>query len=257
MSCTTGVGAKINPDLNSHSPSLYGWNIGAAELLDPVTVQCRLATYLNEIVAHGYQRQARIIYPPDWGPFVLKHWIPVIRQHNFRVLIILSQSLEDRDLTKQRVWIQTGIPPVVDILDGIQPANEPDGKSSPEEYAIWHHQIVELLKQNLPMYLIPVVGPDLHGGSYKWIARTDLIYGQDYNIVSIHAQKETTAKGLMALREAAFEASPNARVWLTESDWGQTPWFNEHGLPVERTYVYVWNGNEAETRRPGGNQLPC
>src|SRR5574337_1163979 len=47
---------------------------------------------------------------------------------------------------------------------------------------------------------------------------------------------------------------PLPRVWITEGDWGQRVWFTGHGLPVERSYVYVYNGQEPESRRTGDTQ---
>lgn len=253
-------GPQIDTSIGTNPPSVYGWNIGAADLLDPATAPCRLGVYLDELAAQGYAKQIRIIYTPYWGPQILRDWIPVIRAKGYRVLVILSQdgrgvkygSGNDSGVGDQAEWIAGGLPPILDILDGVQPSNEPDEFSgkSPREFADWFRKIATMIRETVPG--VPIVGPDLRKSETGWIAQTGLVYGQDYDIVNLHVTHMDTVGELETIKQAALTSHPQPRVWVTEGDWGQSPWYSAHGLPIERAYVYVWNGHEPESRRPGG-----
>lgn len=254
-------GPKIDTGIGTAPTSEFGWNIGAADLLDPATASQRLGVYLAELDSLGYAKRIRIIYTPDWGPFILRHWVPVIREKGFRVLVILSQDGRakpgDSDLANQWALIQGYLSPIQDILDAVQIANEPDGFSgkTPSEYATWHRQVVAMVRQIVPG--VPIVGPDLRGvGSWnEWVLKTGLLFGPDYDIVSLHVTHVTRVEDLKAyvadVERLTRRVGP--RTWITEGDWGQYKWFWDDGhLPIDRAYVYVWNGSEPESRRPGG-----
>lgn len=260
------IGPQINTGIGANPPSAYGWNIGAADLLDPATAPCRIGVYLDELTAQGYAKQIRIIYTPDWGPQILRDWMPVFRAKRFRMLVIVSQDGrgghhggdygDDSEVGDQAEWIAKALPPILDLLDGVQPSNEPDEFSgkSPGEFAAWFRKIATMIRETVPG--VPIVGPDLRKSETGWVARTGLVYGQDYDIVNLHVTHMDTVSELEKIKASALAAHPQPRVWITEGDWGQAPWYGAHGLPIERTYIYVWNGREPESRRPGG-AIPC
>jgi len=252
------LGPKIDRGIGTASPRHFGWNIGAADLLDPSTAATRLAVYLDELTAAGYAKQIRIIYTPAVGPFILQHWVPVIRAKGYRLNVILAQSRADVDLAQQSAWARTGLPAIRDILEVVQLANEVDrpqhNDHTPARYAVWHRALVAVVRETVPG--VQIVGPDLRNetSSFDWIVRTGLVYGVDYDIVSLHV----TGAGYMSRMETYKRGAErvagraNPRVWITEGDWGQTDALSRIGLLPGRTYVYVWNGNEPESRRPGG-----
>lgn len=255
--CATGP--QIDTSLDGHLPAAYGWNIGAADLLDPATGPCRLGTYLDELTAQGYARQIRLIYTSEWGPQIRDTWLPVIRAKGYRVLAILSQHPGDKDLARLDPWIRSGLPAIVDVLDGVQLANEPDGYSgmTPTQYTDWHRQVASIVRQVAPG--VPILSPDFRGvGAWNdWVMRTQLDYGRDYDVVSLHVTHVTGVNDLQTyvndVKRWTQQTTP--RVWITEGDWGQRVWFDGHGLPVERSYVYVYNGHEPESRRTGGDPI--
>jgi hypothetical protein len=263
------AGPRIPTDIGTQPTSAYGWNIGAGDLLDPVTASCRLGVYLDELTAAGYAKQIRIVYTPSVGPFIFQHWIPVIRAKGFRVLIILYQSRGDANMDAQRDWILTGLPPIADLLDGVQISNEVDRPAfndfSPSEYLVFHRYVSMVVRSVVPG--VPIIGPDIQStdGSVRFIADSKLIYGQDYDIVSMHVQRQSDEQAVMAFTQHAARLTGTAhpRIWATEGDYGQAPWLTAHGYPVERVYVYVWNCNagahgeqcEWEMRRPGGGAV--
>jgi hypothetical protein len=225
-----------------------------------------LGTYLDEIAARGYAKQIRIIYTPYWGPRILRDWIPTIREKGFKVLVILSQDGrggkygDDSVLTEQADWIARGLPPIADLLISVQPANEPDGFSgkTPQAFAEWYRQMVPLIRAAVPG--IPILSPDLRGvGAWNaWTKKTGLKYGVDFDVVSLHVTHVDRVGDLKAYRAdvRTFTGANSPRIITTEGDWGQTAWFNTNGLPIEHTFVYVWNGHEPESRRPEG-VIPC
>jgi hypothetical protein len=250
-------GPKIDTGIGTTPTSAFGWNIGAGDLLNPDTAPQRLGTYLDELAGYGYAKQIRIIYTPDWGPFILQHWIPVIRSKGFRVLVILSQDGRakpgDSDLTRQASWIREGLPAISGILDAVQLANEPDGFSgkTPAEYTAWHRQMVQMVRQVVPG--VPIIGPDLRliGKSLEWVKATGLVSGPDYDVLSLHVTGNRAESDLQQIIDG-ITAIGATKVWVTEGDWGETAYLRGKGMPIERTYVYIWNGHEPESRRPGG-----
>lgn len=266
-------GPRIDTSIGSQPPSAFGWNIGAGDLLDPTRASCRLGVYLDELTAHGYAPRIRIVFTPQTGPFQLQHWLPVIRAKGYRILAILSQGGRpqdgyDHDLATQQTWIRNGLPQVTDVLDAVQIANEPDGFSgrTPDDYAAWHRAMVSVVRETVPG--VPIVSPDLRGvGAWnRWVLKTGLTYGPDYDIVSLHVthqnREDELRRFIKDVRTLTGHRQP--RVWITEGDWGQARVFSVNGLPIERTYVYVWNCNmggygpvcEPETRRPQGGSVP-
>ena len=136
--------ASLPPSRPSPLPEpldAYAMNITALDLTDPITAACRLNVYLTEIEQAGHQKHIRIVYPPDWGPYILQHWFPVIRSHGFRVTIILAQ--ERTPVTNVAAWLTVGIPPIRDLIDGAELMNEPSSTSQmgPHEYALWHRAL--------------------------------------------------------------------------------------------------------------------
>lgn len=238
----------------SAPPVTYGWNIGAADILAPGGL-CRLGVYLDDIAAMGYDRSIRIIYTPVWGPQILRKWIPIIRAKGFRVLVILSQDGrggkygDDSLLSLQVPWIATGLPPIADILDGVQIANEPDGFSgkSAAMYRLWHEQMVALVRATVPA--APIIGPDLRTSEIGWIDALHMRPGVDYDILNFHVT-HLSGSGLKPFLRAA-QGWGETRAWITEGDWSQAAYFMKRGLTIERSYLYVYNGHEPESRRKG------
>ena len=232
-------------------------NLSASDLLDPSTSTCRLSTYLDEITQQGFAKQVRIIYPPDWGPQILRDWIPIIRAKGFRVVVILSQSSADSEIGSQRAWIAAGLPPIADILDAVQPQNESNDttKWSPTQYAAWHRAVTPAIRTAVPG--IPVMSPTLtsHRGWVSWHRGTGLGPGQDYDILAANVSNWSKKLLKKLVPIALAEGLP---VWLTESRWDEAGKLRARGVDVQRSYVFVWNGPEfgSMTVRPGGAVPP-
>lgn len=235
----------------------YGMNLSASDLLGPATTTCRLSTYLTEIERDGFAKRVRIIYSPDWGPQVLRDWIPIIRAHGFRVVVILSQSNHDADLGAQIAWATYGLPQIADILDAVQPQNESNDTTgwNPEAYANWHRTIVPAIRAAVPG--IPIMSPTLNNGSnwVSWHKGTGLIPGQDYDILAANVSN-WNKKLLKKLAKIAL--TEDVPVWLTESRWGEVGRLRAMGVNVQRSYVFVWNEWEGGHMavRPGGTTAP-
>lgn len=235
----------------------YGMNLSAVDLLDTATSTCRLTTYLNEIESEGFAKRVRIIFPPDWGPQVLRDWIPIIRAKGFRVIAILSQGSGDAELEAQQAWAQYALPQIADILDAVQPQNESNDTTgwSPERYANWHQAMVPVIRTAVPG--VPILSPTLNNGAHwvSWHHGTGLVPGQDYDLLAANVSN-WSKKLLKKLAKIAKEE--NLPVWLTEARWDEVLTLREMGVRVERTYVFVWNewegGNMAV--RPGGTVPP-
>jgi hypothetical protein len=231
-------------------------NITALDLTDPITAACRLNVYLTEIEQAGHQKHIRIVYPPDWGPYILQHWFPVIRSHGFRVTIILAQ--ERTPVTNVAAWLTVGIPPIRDLIDGAELMNEPSSTSQmgPHEYALWHRALLPLVRQALPG--VPVLSPTINFGKgwETWLRRTGLtVAAGDYDIMSIHPQG-----GSQAEMRQITQMVGSHRVWATESFWTEPSKLRALGVNVERTYVYTWNPDPQHPEqvwRPGGMTPPC
>jgi hypothetical protein len=236
---------------------VYGMNLSASDLLESSTTTCRLDAYLSEIEAEGFAKRVRIIYPPDWGPQILRDWIPVIRAHDFRVVAILSQSSADADLDAQRAWAAYGLPQIADLLDAVQPQNESNDTTgwTPQQYAAWHRALVPVIRAAVPG--VPVMSPTLNNGRswQSWHRGTGLIPGVDYDILA--ANVSNWSDGLLDKLAVIATAEP-VPVWLTESRWDEAKRLRERGVDVQRSYVFVWNewegGNMAV--RPGGATPP-
>lgn len=247
------------------------WNIGAGDLLDPETASCRLGVYLDELAAAGGPRQIRFVFTPSTGPFMLQHWIPVIRAKGFRILPILYQSWQDEELEVQRQWIASGLPQVADLLDGVEPSNEVSrdryNNMGPRTYGRWHRQVAQWIREAVPG--VPILSPQFHdSGSKKYVKKTGLIYGVDFDIYAIHTTGYKASKRWKWARKHAGVARP--RVWITEGRPTQWQQLNNGDGPdrVERLYVYVWNCNNHEhdgesgctrymLRPAGGEVLQC
>lgn len=250
------------------SPTL-AWNIGAGDLFDPATAGCRLGVYLDELAAAGGPRQIRFVFTPGTGPFILHHWIPVIRAKGFRVLAILYQGSQDEDLEAQRQWIVTGLPQIADLLDGVEPSNEVNrdlyNNMGPKRYGRWHRQVAAWIRDAVPG--VPILSPQFHDGDSKgYVKKTQLVYGVDFDIYSIHTTGYNAMKRWKWARNHSGVSAP--RVWVTEGRPKQSRQLNEGSDPprVERFYVYVWNCNNYEHAdesgctgymlRPGGGEVP-
>lgn len=251
------AGGQVQSHIARDAPSQYGMNLSASDLLDPSTSKCRLSTYLNEIPQQGFARQVRIIYPPDWGPQILRDWIPIIRAKGFRVAVILSQSNLDADVGAQLHWIETGLPPIADILDAVQPQNESNDTTgwSPTQYAAWHRAVTPAIRAAVPG--VPILSPTLndHGEWVSWHRGTGLFPGQDYDILAANVSNWSSS----LLRKLAVIAQSEALpLWLTESRWEEAGKLRERGVNVQRSYVFVWNGPEFGSMavRPGGATPP-
>lgn len=246
------------PERDYHNQPIefnHGWNIGAADLLDPATAACRLDTYLTEL--QDSTRQIRIIFPPTFGPFILEHWIPVIRAHGFRVIAILGGDKRHDELAGQKAWAAFGLPQIRDVLDAVQLANEPDrvpiNDFTPATYAAWHRELAAVVRQAVPS--VPILSPDLRDDpkAWRWVEKTGLQYGIDFDILSIHVTPVDSDSLLNGYRVAAHTiGGPSPRVWLTEADYSHRQWFESHGLPIERDYVYTWNCNPSPSEVPKG-----
>lgn len=270
LSACATAGPRTDTGPGGLPPATWGWNIGAGDLLGPSSAGCRLGVYLDELTTAGYAKQIRIVYTPSVGPFVLQHWVPVIRAKGFRVLAILYQSRADSDVDRQRDWILTGLPVIADILDGVQIANEVDRTAyndfSPAEYWAFHRYVAMVVRSTLPG--VKIVGPDIQTteSSVRFLADSGLVYGQDYNIVSVHItgvdRLDDIQRYVREVRRLTGQQKP--RVWITEGDWGQADALSREGLVPGRSYVYVWNCNptgkgsacEPQTRRPAGASVP-
>jgi hypothetical protein len=237
-------------------PDTYSMNLSASDLLDPATVSCRLNTYLHEIDEAGHAKEVRVIFPPDFGPFILEYWIPIFRARDFRVTIILAQEARDADIQSQERWIRYSLPQIYDILDGVALLNEPNDTTgwSPKEYAAWHRAIAQIVREVAPG--IPILAPTLNkvSGWRGWDKATGLIYGADYDIRSANVTK-WKKKDLKKLAKIVGQEP----LWLTEAGWSEQITLRNLGVDVERSYVYVWNGMEFKkfVRRPGGQRPPC
>lgn len=235
----------------------YGMNLSASDLLDPSTSECRLSTYLDEMVEAGVARQVRIIYPPDWGPQILRDWVPTLRAKGFRVVVVLSQSNLDADVGAQLSWIVTGLPQIADILDAVQPQNESNDTTgwSPSQYAAWHRALVPTIRATVPG--VPIMSPTLNNGAHwrSWHRGTGLVPGQDYDILAANVSN-WSKKPLKKL--ASIALTEGLPVWLTESRWKEAGKLRARGVNVQRSYVFVWNGPEfgSMTVRPGGATPP-
>lgn len=233
----------------------HGWNIGAAELLDPVTAACRLNTYLAEL--QDSPRQIRIVFPPGIGQIILNHWIPVIRTHGFRIAVILNQSKEEANMVQQKAWATFALPQIRDILDAVQLANEPDRAQvndfTPAAYAAWHRELASVVRQAIPG--VPILSPDIRDDpkAWRWIEKTGLGYGIDFDIISVHMTAVRSVSVLQWYREAVHRiGGPSPRVWLTEADYFHRQWFESHGLSIESDYIYTWNCNPSPSEVPKG-----
>lgn len=245
------------------------WNIGAGDLLNPATAACALGVYLDELTALGGPRQIRIVYTPGGvGSFVRQHWMPVIREKGFRVLVILSGSSYEHNLSAQQAWIAGSLPPIADILDGVQLANEVNRMAyntmGPKQYRRWHRQMAAWVRDAAPG--VPILSPDLHDPESKaYIRKTKLIYGVDFDVYSLHTTDYPAVKRWKWARDHAGIATP--RAWITEGRPHHLTKINaDHQPPrIERLYVYVWNCNpdhpgqescSKHMRRPGGEDVP-
>lgn len=239
----------------SDPPDRYGMNLSASDLLDRGTTACRLDAYLTEIEQAGHAKQVRFIFPPDWGPQILSDWIPIIRAHGFRVLVILSQSAADSDLFAQERWARWALPQVADILDAVNLLNEPNDTTSwsPTEYATWHRALVPVVREVVPG--VPILAPTLNkvDGWKTWDRETGLRFGPDYDLRSANVTGWKT-KDLKKLA-GIVGAEP---LWLTETGWPEQVKLRGLGVDVRRGYVFVWNGPEFArlARRPGGASPP-
>lgn len=237
--------------------SQYGMNLSASDLLDPATTPCRLSTYLDEIEAGGFAKEVRIIYPPDWGPQILRDWIPVIRAKGFRVIAILSQSNHDAELEAQRAWATYGLPQIADMLDAVQPQNESNDTTgwTPEQYAAWHRVLVPSIRAAVPG--VPILSPTLNNGRswVSWHKGTGLIPGHDYDLLA--ANVSNWSKTLLK-KLATIALAEDLPTWLTESRWDEMETLRAMGVTVQRSYVFVWNGPEFASMavRPGGATPP-
>lgn len=256
-----GCAGGRTTDLHSPHPlpplSQYGMNLSASDLLDPSTVTCRLSTYLSEIERGGFAKRVRIVYSPDWGPQILRDWIPVIRARGFRVIAILSQSHHDAELAAQHAWARYGLPQIADLLDAVQPQNESNDTTgwTPQQYALWHRAIVPVIRAAVPG--VPVLSPTLNNGK-QWVAwhrGTGLVPGQDYDIIAANVSDWSTSLLKTLVGVVTPERLP---IWLTESRWDEASKLEAMGVKPERSYVFVWNGPEFGTMavRPGGPTPP-
>lgn len=263
--CATGP-QRESSALRSLPPA-WSWNIGAGDLLDPSSAGCRLGVYLDELTALGGPKRIRIVYTPETGPFQLQHWIPVIRAKGFRLNLVLTQWSGDKDLTRLNAWLTDGVQPIVDLVDGVQLANEPDGGPGysgmePREFARWHHSAAALVRRALPG--VAIIGPDLYPRSIGYVADTRLYMDDPSLIVSLHVSglsKGSTKSIYTQAQRLTGQSMP--RVWVTEGRKRSAGFVGYHaGITprIEQSYVYIWNCNmggfdrscEPETRRPEG-----
>lgn len=239
--------------------SQYGMNLSAGELLDPTMGVCRLDAYLTEIEREGFAKEIRIIFGPDWGPQILRDWIPVIRLHGFKVLPILSQSNQDADLDAQIAWVAYGLPQIADLLLGVTPQSESNDTTgwSPEHYARWHRALVPHIRAAVPG--VPILSPTLNNaGDWRdWDRDTGLIPGVDYDVRAANVSN-WGKKALKKLASHVAEDPETVPVWLTEARWDEVQKLRKMGVRVEKTFVFVWNEWEGGSMavRPGGTTPP-
>lgn len=176
--------------------------------------------------------------------------------------VILSQWRGDKDVSRLTAWIQEGLPPIADILDGVQLANEPDGGPgdsgmSPHEFAEWHRQLEPVVRAVVPG--VPIISPDFYPRGTHYVKSTGLRYGQDFDVYSLHTTGMSTgeAKGVWkSARKHSRVESP--RVWITEGSKKHTKLIPSK---IERNYIYVWNCNaeggcDSRMRRPDEDNVP-
>jgi hypothetical protein len=199
---------------------------------------------------------------------MLQHWIPVIRAKDFRILPILYQGWQDEPLEAQRQWITTGLPQVADLLDGVEPSNEVNrdlyNNMGPKTYARWHRQVVQWVREAVPG--VPILSPQFHDpGSKKYVKKTRLVYGEDFDVYAIHTTGYSATKRWKWARAHSGVETP--RVWITEGRPKQWAQLNNEGVQrIERMYTYVYNCNNYEHAedvgctgymlRPSGGEVP-
>ena len=259
LSIALGLSIPLTSEAFEGSPqplSQISWNIGAGDLLQADTAACRLGVYLDELAARGDRREIRIIYTHEWGPFILEHWIPVIRAKGFRLNVILSQWAGDKDVGRLEAWIRAGLPSIADLIDGVQIANEPDGGAgdsgmSPSKFAAWHRQIAPVVRQVVPG--VPIISPDLYPRGTPYVKKTGLQYNQDFDVYSLHTTGRSNSGARSVWRSARkLSKVDHPRVWITE---GSKKHSKGLGARIERNYVYTWNCNsegdcDSRMRRP-------
>ncbi len=250
---------RIDTGLSGVLTASIGWNISAGDLLGP-DVESRLATYLDELARAGYRRQVRIIYTPQWGPFIREHWIPVIRAKGFKMLVIIGQERTDTDQMPEQAfeWARTALPPIADILLGVQIKNEFQNDFAPDAYLVWHGLMAPVVRAAVPG--VPIVcgdfGPGDKGrndvGAWTKLVKAGL---RDYDIVSVHVTGVDSARDLSAMAdELKALHGAGMEVWVTEGDFGQAGFLRACGLRATETFVFTYNDfdDSSLARRPGG-----
>ena len=227
-------------------PSI-GMNLGIGDLINRPDMAQRAATYLDEIAAAGYQREVRMVFDRYWGPQVLEHVVPVIRAKGFKLLAILTSGNQVKpgyDTAADLEWITRALPPVADVLAGVELANEQWHKRvtgndhaqfPPVEYVAWHRALTPTVR--LLALGVPIVEGTLDGGwkeSAAWWDAVQAAGGVDFDVLSWHVY------------------SPEI-----PQTYGRTVWITEAGdvrdcvAPAVKCFEYVW-----QEKRPGGKILP-
>ena len=227
--------------------SEIGMNLTIDDLINRVDGPQRAATYLDEIEKAGYRKSVRMVYDRSWGP-KLSTWLPdLLRRKGFQLLAILSPGkhvdgmvLIDAD----RQWFQTGLPPIVDILEGVEFANEQwnsVGRGDnyifpPADFAAWHNALLPVVRQIAP--LVTIAEGDIGGGG-----------GDDW-WNQVRAVGITNVGALSEHLYGHSLTSSDLPIWITEAGSVADCYPN---LPC---WLYTWNETSKWAKRPGGGILP-
>lgn len=248
--CVSGGESPFGPVLPQ---TAIGVNLGIGDLVNRPNAERRVATYLDEISAAGYAHEVRVLLNRDWGPQMLRVVIPVIRAKGFRLLAILTPGNQGgrADVEADRSWITWAMPLMVDVLMGVQLANEQwqfkiDSSTPtpfpPQDYVRWHRALTPTIRLLAPG--VPLVEGDIDGmrDTLAWWEEVQNAGGIDAEVLSWHIY---TSK--------------------LPPDRGDTIWITEAGdardciQPAVKCFLYVWAGDGIDARwakRPGGGILP-
>jgi hypothetical protein len=220
-------------------------NLGIGDLIARPDGAQRASMYLDEIEKAGYRKSVRMVYDRSWGP-QLSTWLPdLLRRKGFTLLAILSpgkQAGSVVDLDADRAWIQEGLPLIVDVLEGVQFANEQwnpvCGQACvfpPADFAAWHNTLLPIVQQIAPN--IPVVEGDVGNQGNGWWAEVRAAGILGIDAVSEHLYTHSLVES-------------DRPIWITEAE------SIKDCYPTLPCWLYTWNEASRWAKRPGGGILP-
>lgn len=242
--CGGGAGKSEHP-----FPAInqVGMNLTIDDLVARPDGPARAETYLKEIEAAGYRKSVRSPYDRNWGPELSKWYPQLLRKHGFKFIAILSpgKHVDGKvDIDADRAWFQAALPGIVDILEGVQFANEQwnsvgQGDTrifQPADFAAWHNALLPVVRGIAPH--VPILEGDIGGGSgedwWKAVVKAGI---QGVDVVSEHLY--------------GHDMTPMDRpVWITEA--GSL----SDCYPNVPCWLYTWNETSKWAKRPGGGVLP-